>query len=128
MSDFNAIVRGVLAAVLILAGSSVWADPSNKWRLEFSGAAESDGEMVFSILPDGQPAQVVTVIVGKADGENEIVEKARVAFLQAVGTDYHVSRDDGEDLLLKRRDGAGEFEVMLTSNTVQAVRVGFDRE
>jgi hypothetical protein len=46
----------------------------------------------------------------------------------AVGQDYHVERDDGEDVLLKRRDGVPLFDVRLVRNTVQAVRVKFDPE
>jgi hypothetical protein len=119
-----------IASVLVLAvlASTAHAVPSNKWRLEFSGAAESDGELVFAVTPDGGVPTDVVVTVGRADGENEIADKATEAFTIAVGQDYYVERDDGEDVLLKRRDGAQLFEVRLVHNTVQAVRVEFDAE
>lgn len=124
----NRVTRASTLLLLALVAGVAQAVPSNKWRLEFSGAAESDGEMVFAVTPDGGVPQEVTVIVGRADGENQIADKATQALTVAVGQDYHVERDDGEDVLLKRRDGAGLFEVRLVRNTVQAVRVKFDPE
>lgn len=37
---------------LLLAGT-VYASESNKWRLEFSGGADSDGTIVIRIAPHG---------------------------------------------------------------------------
>jgi hypothetical protein len=124
----NRVTRLLVLLVLGLVAAAAQAVPSNKWRLEFSGAAESDGEMVFAVTPDGGVPQEVVVTVGRADGENQIADKATEAFTVAVGQDYHVERDDGEDVLLKRRDGVGLFEVRMVRNTVQAVRVNFDAE
>lgn len=125
MNRFTRLSTLLLLALVATAANAV---PSNKWRLEVSGAAESDGELVFAVTPDGGEPQEITVTVGKADGENEIADKATQAFTIGVGQDYHVERDDGEDVLLKRRDGVGLFEVRLVRNTVQAVRVKFDPE
>lgn len=124
----NRVTRASTLLLLGLVAGVAQAVPSNKWRLEFSGAAESDGEMVFAVTPDGGVPQEVVVIVGRADGENQIADKATQALAIAVGQDYHVERDDGEDVLLKRRDGTQLFEVRLVRNTVQAVRVKFDPE
>lgn len=124
------VVRGslVLGLGLLLASGSVLAKPSNKWRLEFSGAAESDGEIVLRIQPvGGEPIEVTTVIEGD-DGENRVAAKVRDALKAALEADYRVSRDDGEDVLVKRRSGRPEFEVSLVSNSVKDVRINFDRE
>jgi hypothetical protein len=119
---------GLLALALIIASASAFAVPSNKWRLEFSGAAESDGELVLAVTPDGGYAQEVTVAIGRADGENQIAEKTAAALLAAAGPNYQVESDDGEDVLVKRREGSDLFEVSLVRNTVQGVRVSFDPE
>lgn len=124
----NRVTRAFTLSLLVLVATAAQAVPSNKWRLEISGAAESDGELVFAVTPDGGVPREVVVTVGKADGENEIADKATQALTIGVGQDYHVERDDGEDVLLKRRDGVGLFEVRLVRNTVQAVRVKFDPE
>lgn len=124
----NRVSRCFLVLGLALLATAAQAVPSNKWRLEFSGAAESDGELVFAVTPDGGMPTDVVVIVGRADGENEIADKATQAFTIAVGQDYFVERDDGEDVLVKRRDGVDLFEVRMVHNTVQGVRVNFDPE
>jgi hypothetical protein len=115
----NRVTRTVSVLVLALLASAAQAVPSNKWRLEFSGAAESDGELVFAVTPDGGVP---------TDGENQIADKATQAFTIAVGQDYYVERDDGEDVLVKRRDGVPLFDVRMVHNTVQGVRVKFDPE
>jgi hypothetical protein len=113
---------------LLLASGSVLAKPSNKWRLEFSGAAESRGEIVLLIQPvGGEPVEVSTAIEGN-DGENRIAGKVRDALKAALKADYRIERDDGEDVLVKRRWGRPLFEVSLVSNTVKDVRINFDRE
>lgn len=124
----NRVTRLFVLLVLGLAAAVVQAVPSNKWRLEFSGGAESDGEMVFTVIPVGGMPEDVTVTVGRADGENQIADKATEAFTIAIGQDYHIERDDGEDVLIKQRDGVPLFDVRLVHNTVQGVRVKFDAE
>jgi hypothetical protein len=122
------LVRGLLAAALVFASSAALAAPSNKWRLEFSGAAESPGEIVLSVTPlGGTPVEVTTVIEGN-DGENRIASKVRTALKAALKEDFKVSVDDGEDVLIKKRSGRPDFDVALVSSTVQSVRINFDRE
>ncbi|KFN50563.1 hypothetical protein [Arenimonas composti] len=119
---------GLLALVLIIASASAFAVPSNKWRLEFSGGAESAGEIVLSVTPDGGFPQEVAVAIDSSDGENEVAEKVAEALRAAAGPQYQIERDDGEDVLIKRREGAALFQVSLVRNTVEGVRIGFDPE
>lgn len=117
-----------LSLGLLLASGAVLAKPSNKWRLEFSGAAESPGEIVLRVQPvGGEPIEVTTVIEGN-DGENRVAGKVRDALKAALKADYRIDRDDGEDVLVKRRWGRPLFEVSLVSSTVKDVRINFDRE
>lgn len=117
-----------LALGLLLASGSVLAKPSNKWRLEFSGAAESPGEIVLRVQPVGGEPIDVTVVIEGNDGENRIAGKVRDAMKKALKADYRLDRDDGEDVLVKRRWGRPLFEVSLVSSTVKDVRINFDRE
>lgn len=120
--------RPLLALALLLAAGTAFASPSNKWRLEFSGAAESDGEIVLAVTPIGGTPIEVTTAVKKSDGENRVSARVRNALKAAIKADYRVSRDDGEDVLVKRRMGRPKFEITLLRNTVESVRINFDRE
>jgi hypothetical protein len=120
--------RFLLALALVLFAGTALAKPSNKWRLEFSGGAESDGEIVLVITPVGGEPIEVTTVVKKSDGENRVARRVRDALKEVLDADYKVERDDGEDVLVKRRRGRPNFEVALVSNTVESVRINFDRE
>lgn len=117
-----------LSLGLLLASGTVLAKPSNKWRLEFSGAAESSGEIVLRVQPVGGEPVDVTVAIEANDGENRVAGKVRDALKAALKADYRIDRDDGEDVLVKRRWGRPLFEVSLASSTVKDVRINFDRE
>ena len=121
-------IPGLLALVLVLASASALAVPSSTWRLQIDGAAESDGELVLAVTPDGGSAEEIVVAIGRADGENEIAHKTLVALQQAVGTDYAIEQDDGEDLLVRHREGVDLFEVAVVRNSVEGVDVEFDPE
>jgi hypothetical protein len=41
---------------------------------------------------------------------------------------YHVERDDGEDVLIKKRHGAANFGLKIVSNSVKHVRINPQRE
>lgn len=120
--------RGLFAACLMFAATAALASPSNKWRLEFSGGAESAGQIVLLVTPEGGTPIEVTTDVKKSDGENRVAARVRDALKAAIGKDYKVERDDGEDVLIKRRMGRPNVEVALVSNTVKAVRINFQRE
>lgn len=122
------IRRLALALALMLAAGSALADTSNKWRLQFSGAAESAGEIVLAVRePEGDTFEVVVVIEGN-DGENRVSSKARRALAKALPFGWRVERDDGEDVLVKRRWFHPRFEIAVVRSTVEGVRINFDRE
>jgi len=102
---------------------------SNKWRMSVSGGAESDGNIVLKITPkEGEPV-TATIAIKKRTGENDIA-KALVKGLKAqLSKDlYHFERDDGEDVLLKRKMGKPEFGVEIVSNDVAKVRLSLRKE
>ena len=117
-----------LLAALLLAGGAE-ASPSNKWRLQFSGNSESSGSIVIRVT--GNTAQPITVEVQIPfdKSENEVAEKVEIA-LDAVLPEefYNVERDDGEDVLIKKRWFKENFEVLILGNTVKGVRINLDKE
>lgn len=101
---------------------------SNKWRLEFSGAAESAGEIVLEIVPKGEAPVRVRAVIERNDGENRVARKVKTAIDRQAGRWVDAELDDGEDVLVKRNLFRPRVSVRLVSNTVKDVRINFDRE
>ena len=104
------------------------APRSNKWRLQFSGAAESAGELVFAVRDEAGAAYEVVVAIEGNDGENRVASKVRRALDRELPRGWRVERDDGEDVLVKRRLYHPRFAITLVRSTVGDVRVSVDRE
>ena len=124
------LLTRLLAALLLLTLTlAAEAAPSNKWRLQFSGGADSDGTIAFRISPEGGTPLEATVDVKKGTGENAVA-KTVVKGLQAQlpKDGYHVERDDGEDVLVKKKHGAANFDLEITSNSVKGVRINPEHE
>lgn len=113
--------------LLCLSVLPVSAATSNKWRLQFSGAAESAGELVFEITPADAPPVRVTVAIERNDGENRVARKVKTAIDRQAGRWVDAELDDGEDVLVKRHFFR-RFSIALVSSTVKDVRINFDRE
>ncbi len=102
---------------------------SNKWRIEFSEGANSDGDIVFRITPSGGPSIEVSTPVSDGTRENRVASQVRDAFkAQLPDGAYHVEKDDGEDVLVKRRGDTPDFSLELISNSVKSVRIHIERE
>jgi hypothetical protein len=129
----NALLRGLLATLPMLLATGVYSadspPSSNKWRLEVSGDAESDGVLKFRIDPkDGAPVEV-TANIDDGRSENGVARDIREAFQAQLPKDrYSVETDDGEDVLIKKDFGEPDFSIELVSSTVEDVRVRLDRE
>jgi hypothetical protein len=118
------------AALLIAfcASTPAVASESNKWRLQFSGAAESAGELVLEIVPKGREPVRVTVVIERNDGENRVARKVKTAIDRQAGRWVDAELDDGEDVLVKRGLFRPRVSVALVSSTVKDVRINFDKE
>lgn len=124
----NRLAWRAAVLALLLAGPAA-AALENKWRLQFSGNAESDGVLVLAVDPWGRPPPVlVRVQVVAGTSENGIARAARDALRAAVGQDYDVELDDGEDVLLNRRLFRRRFEVRVEENSIRGLRVNRDQE
>jgi hypothetical protein len=113
----------------LLTGAASAAPPvENKWRLQFSGNAESDGRIVLAITPRGGERREVAVDIARGTGENRVARTVMRALRDAVGDDYHVEVDDGEDVLVKRRHGRPVFNITVVEIGVRGVRINPDQE
>lgn len=118
----------IIAIVLTFSLTApAFASQSNKWRLQFSGAAESAGEMVLEIVPSGRAPVRVTVLIERNDGENRVARKVKTAIDRQAGKWVDAELDDGEDVLVKRHFFR-RFSIVLVSSTVKDVRINFDHE
>lgn len=113
---------GLMASVALAAGVE------NKWRLEFSGNAESAGRIVLELAPaEGEPIRA-TADIAKGLGENQVAKAVRDALQAQAGRRYGVEVDDGEDVLVKKHAGERDFVVTIVENSVQGVRIDVDAE
>ena len=101
---------------------------SNKWRVEVSEGAKSDGTILFRVTPkDGQPVDV-PVAIKDGTSENHVARTIRDAFRATLDKEeFHSETDDGEDVLLKKRKGPN-FELKLVESTVKATRINVGKE
>jgi hypothetical protein len=120
-----------IAANMILA-AAVFADGSptaNKWRIELSGQALTTGDIVFRVTPrQGEPVDV-SVGIRSGRAENNVAKDVRDALSAKLSPDrYSVEVDDGEDILIKKKDGQPDFAVELIESNVQNVSIKVEGE
>jgi hypothetical protein len=115
----------LLSATSLSAGIGT----SNKWRLQFSGGADSDGVITMKFTPKKGEPTVAEIPIKKGTGENAVAQAVVKALrAQLPKEQYYIERDDGEDVLVKRRLGGVYFGYELVSNTVKGVRINPDKE
>jgi len=117
-----------LVLLLLLCPALALAAPSNKWRIQVSSDADSDGVVVFRVAPTDSAAVDITVQVPRNAGENHIARLIRDTLRAKLGDRYKIEVDDGEDVLLKKRTGGADFDLAITQKTVGGVRITLDRE
>ena len=120
--------RFAIVIVLALLAGGALAAPSNKWRIQVSSDADSDGIVVFRVAPTNAAPVDITVQVPKDAGENHIARLIRDTLRAKLGDRYKIEVDDGEDVLLKKHIGGVDFDLTITQKTVAGVRITLDRE
>lgn len=133
MSTFSlrTLLPALAAATALVGGATALADDlnlSNKWRVEVSEGANTDGTILFRVTPkDGEPTDV-PVAVKKGRGENGVAQDIRDAFRATLDKDtFHSETDDGEDVLLKKRKGP-DFELKFVESDVKGTRIDVEKE
>ena len=121
-----AIVSTLLLAALAFADT---APTANKWRIELDGQAQKSGDLQFRVTPrQGEPIDIVaTIRSGRA--ENNVARDVRDAFAAKLNPErYSVEIDDGEDVLIKKKDGQPDFALELVESSVQNVNIRIEGE
>jgi hypothetical protein len=120
-----------IAAIAAFAAAPAFADDlklSNKWRVEVSEGAKSDGTILFRVTPKDGTAVDVPVAIKDGTSENHVARTIRDAFRATLDKDeFHSETDDGEDVLLKKRKGPN-FELKFVESDVKAVRIRVKKE
>ena len=102
---------------------------SNKWRIEVSEGANSDGVILFNVTPKGGTAQEVSVTVKDGASENHVARVIRDAFEKQLDSrKFGAEVDDGEDVLVKKHHSEPDFALQLVSSTVKGVRLNIEKE
>ena len=82
-----------------------------------------------ALTPKGGEPIVTETPIKKGTGENAVAkEVVKSLKKQLPPKQFHIERDDGEDVLVKRKWGAKTFAYKTVSNTVKGVRINPDKE
>jgi hypothetical protein len=76
--SLDAFIRCALAVVLVSAATATQASNSDKWRLQFSGGADSDGVIVLRITPKGGEPITAEIAISDGTGENSVAKAMRI--------------------------------------------------
>lgn len=121
-----AIVSSVIFAALAFADAS---PTSNKWRIELSGQAMTSGELVFRVTPSQGDATDIAVAIKSGRAENNVAKDVRDAFAAKLSPQrFSVEVDDGEDILIKKKEGQPDFALELLEANVQNVSIKVEGE
>ena len=121
----TAIVSSLALAALAFGG----APTSNKWRIELDGQARSTGSLQFRVTPRQGDATDVVVNIRSGRAENNVAKDVRDAFAARLSPErYTVEVDDGEDVLIKKKEGQPDFALELIDSNVQHVNVKVEGE
>ena len=129
---FRALGLFGLACTLALATATGSAEEalkySNKWRIEVSEGANSDGTMTFRVTPKDGTATDVSVAIKNGRSENHVAGDIRDALKAGLDAKaFKVEKDDGEDVLVKKRSGK-DFALVMVESTVKSVRINIEKE
>lgn len=130
MQKFGSISAAICASLLLAAlAFADTAATANKWRIELNGQALSTGDLQFRVTPrQGEPVDVVASIrSGRA--ENNVAKDVRDAFAAKLNPErFTVEVDDGEDILIKKKEGQPDFAVELIDSNVRNVNIKVEGE
>ena len=125
----GAVIAMIASAMLASAAFADDAATSNKWRIELDGQPLKTGDIQFRITPrQGEPVDVVaTVRSGRA--ENNVAKDVRDAFAAKLSPErFTVEVDDGEDILIKKKEGQPDFALELIESDLRNVNIKIEGE
>jgi hypothetical protein len=126
----GAVATAVFSSIMLAAIAFADASPtSNKWRVELSGQALTSGELVFRVTPRQGDATDIAVSIRSGRDENNVAKDVRDAFAAKLSPQrYTVEVDDGEDILIKKKEGQPDFALELVEANVQNVSIKVEGE
>jgi hypothetical protein len=123
---FTAVGSSLMLAAMAFADASPTA---NKWRIEMSGQALTTGEILFRVTPRQGDAVDVSVGIKSGRDENNVAKDVRDALAAKLSPDrYTIEVDDGEDILIKKKEGQPDFAFELVESNVQNVSIKVEGE
>jgi hypothetical protein len=130
MKKLGAISAAIGFSVMLAALSFADTAPTaNKWRIELDGQAVKTGEIQFRVTPRQGETTDVTVSIRAGRAENNVAKDVRDAFAAKLSPDrYTIEVDDGEDILIKKKDGQPDFALELVESDVQNVSIKVEGE
>lgn len=121
-----AVASTILLAAMAYAGT---APTANKWRIELDGQALTTGDIVFRVTPRQGEAIDITANIRSGRAENNVAKDVRDALAAKLSPDrYSVEVDDGEDILVKKKEGQPDFALELVEANVQNVSIKVEGE
>jgi len=126
----GAIATALVSSILLAALAFAEGDHnSNKWRIELDGTALKTGDIQFRVTPrQGDSVDVVATIRSGRD-ENKVAKDVRDAFAAKLDPErYSVEVDDGQDVLIKKKEGQPDFALELVESDVRAVNIKIEGE
>ena len=126
----GAMLAAIASSLLLVATAFADASPtSNKWRIELSGQALTTGEIQFRVTPRQGESVDVNVGIKSGRSENNVAKDVRDALAAKLSPDrYTVEVDDGEDILIKKKDGQPDFALELIDSNVRNVNIKVEGE
>jgi len=126
----GAIATALVSSILLAALAFAEGDHnSNKWRIELDGTALKTGDIQFRVTPrQGESVDVVATIRSGRDEDN-VAKDVRDAFAAKLDPErYSVEVDDGQDVLIKKKEGQPDFALELVESDVRAVNIKIEGE
>lgn len=126
-SKLSVFILALVFSVFVLGQAN--ESESNKWRIKFDHNAKSDGEIVFTVRPDEGDPMNVNVKIEDGTHENHVAKVVEKAFkTQLPKKQFHIQRDDWEDVLLKKDRIKHDFDLELASNSVEGLKITIHKE
>jgi sarcosine oxidase gamma subunit len=129
MSKLAAISTAIVSSLFAVNGFADAPSSSNKWRIEMSGQALNSGDIVFRVTPRQGEAVDVSVGIKSGRDENNVAKDVRDALAAKLSPDrYTIEVDDGEDILIKKKEGQPDFALELVDSNVRNVSIKVEGE
>jgi len=125
----GAILTAIVSSLLVANSFADAPSSANKWRIEMSGQALTSGDIVFRVTPRQGESVDVSVGIKSGRAENNVAKDVRDALAAKLSPDrYTVEVDDGEDVLIKKKEGQPDFAVELVDSNVRNVSIKVEGE